>query len=497
MNDFASIAAVDRHLLPPLPEGPQPLEVDKDNVAISDLAALPIMDYERQREGAAKELGIRRGVLDKLVEKERPAGMSPADEASPFAEMEPWPDPVDGTSVVNDLICAIRRFCVLPEHSDIVMAFWVLHAHAHDAADISPTLAFTSPEKRCGKTTALSIVSALVPSPMHAVNISPAVMFRVVETYKPTVLIDEGDTFLADNDELRGILNGGHNRLTAYVWRSVGDDHEPRQFRVWAPKCIAMIGSLQDTLEDRSFVVSLRRKQAGETVERFRADRFRDFEPLARQAARWAADNFDHLRKLDPPMPIELNDRAQDNARALVAIADCIGGEWPARFRNALIGLAAQRDDEPQSAGVLLLRDVDEILETRSGEKIGSTSLCEALCGLEDSPWAEWRRGSPITTRGVAKQLKPFGITPQRDRHGSFYRTSDFADALNRYLPGTPELNATSATSATLSTSVIENPHEINAVALDDTCGTCGGVAECKYHNPPSSATPGKWEDTV
>ena len=31
--------------------------------------------------------------------------------------------------------------------------------HAHDLAWISPILAFTSPEKRCGKTTALQLVS--------------------------------------------------------------------------------------------------------------------------------------------------------------------------------------------------------------------------------------------------------------------------------------------------------------------------------------------------
>jgi putative DNA primase/helicase len=66
--------------------------------------------------------------------------------------------------------------------------------------------------------------------------------------------VDEGDTFLKDNDDLRGILNGGHDRMSAYVWRNVGDDHEPRRFKVWAPKAIAMIGQLPDTLEDRAIV---------------------------------------------------------------------------------------------------------------------------------------------------------------------------------------------------------------------------------------------------
>ena len=111
-----------------------------------------------------------------------------------------------------------------------------------------------------------------------------------------------------------GILNGGHNRLSAYVWRCDGEDREPRRFAVWAPKCIAMIGHLPDTLEDRSLVVPLRRKRASEPVERFRADRLAAFEPLRRRARRWAADNVMRLRAADPDVPAALHDRAQDNA---------------------------------------------------------------------------------------------------------------------------------------------------------------------------------------
>jgi hypothetical protein len=64
-------------------------------------------------------------------------------------------------------------------------------------------------------------------------------------------LIDEADTFLKENDELRGILNTGHRR-GGQVTRTIGDDHEPRQFSTWAPVAIAMIGRLPDTLEDRA-----------------------------------------------------------------------------------------------------------------------------------------------------------------------------------------------------------------------------------------------------
>lgn len=458
---------------PDLHPDEEPFEMNKVEARICELALLKPLDYERVRVAEAEALGLRVSILDHEVNLRRAPSPDEADPADPFEAVELWPDPVDGAELLADIQASILRFCILPDHSAPLMAVWVLHAWAHDAADISPLLAFVSPEKRCGKSTALSIIGAMTPKAMHNVNITTSVLFRVIERYAPTVLIDEADTFLPENEELRGILNGGHNRLTAYVWRSVGDDHEPRRFRVWAPKCIAMIGKLPDTLEDRALVVPLRRKQAGEVVERFRADRVADFLPMRRKAARWAADNLLRLGDMDPVVPEALHDRAQDNARAICAIADLAGGVWPDRVRGALIGLAGQSDDEPQSAGVLLLRDIAEILERRTGEKIGSTDLCAELCALEESPWAEWRHGSPITTRGIAKLLKPFGISPRRENRGSFYPLRGFADAIARYVHDTPKETATSATSATDDPSATEKPKENRGGWQNGTSGTC------------------------
>lgn len=465
-----------------------PFGLSQIEAKVSALAKLKALDYEVAREAEAKALGVRVSVLDKQVQAQRPKGQE--DEAQdPFEAVTPWGDDVNGAQLLADIHAAILRFCVLPEHSAPLMAVWVLHAWAHEAADISPVLAFVSPEKRCGKTTALSIIGALVPKAMHNVNITTSVLFRVIELHAPTVLIDEADTYLGDNDELRGILNGGHNRLSAYVWRSVGDDHEPRRFKVWAPKCIAMIGKLPDTLEDRALVVPLRRKQSGEVVERFRADRLNEFLPLRRMAARWAADSSLRLADLDPIVPSELNDRAQDNARAVCAIADLAGGEWPQLVRASLVGIAAQPDDEPQSAGVLLLRDMAEVFQTKRGERLGSTDTVDALCALEESPWAEWRGGRPISPRGIAKLLKPFGISPAQDRFGSFYRYPDFIDAFDRYLSDTFKKSATSAASATQNLSTTEKHNEINAYGTCGDSGTYSGDGGEKCHKPASATT--------
>jgi putative DNA primase/helicase len=73
----------------------------------------------------------------------------------------------------------------------------------------------------------------LVPRALLSSNISPALLFRIVEKYSPTLLVDEADSFLRDKEELRGILNSGHTRDAAYVVRTVGDENEPRRFSTW------------------------------------------------------------------------------------------------------------------------------------------------------------------------------------------------------------------------------------------------------------------------
>ena len=127
----------------------------------------------------------------------------------------------------------------------------------------------------------------------------------------------EADTFLRENDELRGVLNSGHSKKTATVWRSVGDNHEPTAFSTWAPKAIAMIGRLPDTLEDRSVVVGMRRRAPGEHVERLRLDRIdEEVSGLRQRMMRWAADHTEGLRQGDPAVPTGIvSDRARDNWR--------------------------------------------------------------------------------------------------------------------------------------------------------------------------------------
>lgn len=361
--------------------------------------------------------------------------------------VEPWPEAVDGESLLTELTEVVLRFVVMPEHSAVATALWAVHAHAYDGFDCSPFLTITSPLHRCGKTRLLTLLTALVPRAVPASNITGPAIFRTIEACHPVLLIDEADTFINEHEDMRGILNSGHSRDMAYVIRLVGEDHEPRRFSTWCPKAVALIGKAPQTVQDRSIVLEIRRKTATEKVDRWRRTTAKALEPLQQKITRWVADNRAALAAIVPEVPDLGSDRAEDNWEPLLAVADVAGGAWPERARRAAARLSRGLQDD-ESPRVLLLADLRKLFEEQHVDRLPSETIVQALGRLEHRPWPEWKNGKPMSTSQLARELKPFGIRPRSIRLPSGvtpkgYSLSDFRDAFLRYLPQA----ATAATS--------------------------------------------------
>jgi putative DNA primase/helicase len=425
------------------PAQPQPSGAADDGAEIARLAALPPLAYEREREAAAERLGCRVSILDRLVAAKR-GGNNASDTLGrgrplSIADIEPWPEPVDGAELLDALVKAIRSYVVLDAPEADVAALWLLGVHAFDAWTIFPRLFVTAPEKQCGKTTLLDVLSRLVTRPLVASGISAAALFRTVEAARPTLLLDEADAYARDNEDLRGVINSGHRR-DGIVIRTVGDNHEPCTFSTWAPMALAAIGHLPGTIEDRSIAVRLRRRRSDEPVESLRLNRTGVLDELARRAARWAADHVPGLAAADPVMPDGIYNRAADNWCPLLAVADEVCCEWSERARTAITSLAAGGAEDAESARVLLLADLRELFAGEPSGVLFTKEILAALAKDENRPWPEWKNGKPITDRQLAALLKPFEVRPKSVRRGAItekgYRSECFEDAFARYLSG-------------------------------------------------------------
>jgi hypothetical protein len=357
----------------------------------------------------------------------------------------------DGAAALDDARAFIARFCALPvEHAYTAVTLWAAHAWALDAFDSTPRLAFLSPEPGSGKTRALEILTLLVPWPMHAVNATPAALFRSVAdpASRRTILFDEIDTIFGpkakEHEELRGLLNAGHRR-SGVAYRCVGEGtrQEVVAFPAYAGVALAGLGQLPDTILTRSIVIRMRRRAPHEHIEPYRA---RIHEPegkkLGQQLGDWANSAAERMSGAWPEMPPGVTDRPADVWEPLLTVADAAGGPWPERARNACTWLVRDNADRGISLGIRLLADLRGIF----GGKPAMTTedILNQLHGLDAAPWADLK-GQPLDPRGLARLLDAYDIAPTKvkvdGRSLQGYRAEHLTDAWVRYLspPNDPE----------------------------------------------------------
>ena len=364
--------------------------------------------------------GIRIGDLDKAIDRltggrERDRQGQPIEWQNP----ELWPEPVDGAAILDEVATIVRLYVQMPEPTADAVALWIVHTWLHDRLEISTFLNVTSATARCGKSLLMEVLGALVLRPLPVSGrITPAALFRIIERDEPTLLLDEADTYFREDPELRGIFNGSQRRDSAYVVRCVGDDHEPRNFKTWSAKAISGIGNLPDTVRDRSLVIRLDRRppHVGD-LPRWRERNRQDIEDIRKKLARLISDNANSTlaRRNAVVYPPCLHDRARDAWEAPFAIADCAGGEWAAeggRAWRAAEAISANTEDETGQRE-MLLADIHKVFrETGDPESLPTEFILEKLKAMDDRPWPEYRRGNPLTPRGLASLLGPFGIAP-------------------------------------------------------------------------------------
>src|SRR5205823_254720 len=110
------------------------------------------------------------------------------------------------------------------------------------------------------------------------------------------------------------------------VPRCVGATSKIINFRVYCPKVLAGIGTLPDTVADRSVPIRLARRTRNEVVADFRRRTAKlSADDLRERLEKWAAEHVDELGDALPTMPEELSDRMQEGCEPLAAIADAAG----------------------------------------------------------------------------------------------------------------------------------------------------------------------------
>ena len=335
----------------------------------------------------------------------------------------------------------IKRFVVMDDADRLIAAYYVLLTFVYDRLDICPKLLITAPVMQAGKSRLASTLGHMSCRPLFFANMSPAVMYRVVEEVQPTMIIAEADAWLKDNEELRGLINAGHERDEAFAWRMVKDadgNMTATKFSVFGPQIISGIGTLHGTMMSRAFVIRMQPKRADQQIDRLRSRNKGTLVAAQRCAARWAVDFGDKLQSIETPvMPEHWRDRQQDNAEVLLTLATIGGVEMVNNLRTAL-NLSYARENKKQlpTLATQLLTDIYDCYVARgqahNNGKLHNEEIIEQLLKMEEAPWATFERGQPLGRPKMGRMLKDFNVRSiQIKRSGKNKRGMTF-DEINR-----------------------------------------------------------------
>jgi hypothetical protein len=479
--------------------------------------------YENGRVAVAAALNWRTSVLDDDRKKRRQDRAKQGnDPVTLNIEVKPWPDPItDLGAVLDEAVKEVKRFLVVstPAYLDTI-ALWAAHTHLVHRKELgveyTPRFGLQSPIHECGKSTGLKCTHLMSHNPLAAASISASAMFRAVDAFGVSLMVEEGDqVFKGANPDLMAIMNAGADKMLAKVIRSEKTDEGkfvPREFSCFAPVAFTSIKQVPRTLQSRAIVLRMQRaaKDEGEKLEQLTVRTRGGLIDVGRKFMRWAAD----LGELpDPDLPRDLFNRIEDRWFVLFQIASLAKGNWPERCKRAALGDFRQGRADAADGGPEgdLLRDIWEIFYASKQTRMFTKEICSRLLALDESPWMTANGGKPVDDWYLRAHLRDFlpgepeKIAQRKWSEGKVeargFDQLHLADAFKRYLGrGLPcplvkqnQSNRSTASEdhssdgASKHSSGPSNPSTGgNASVISDGCGSTDAPDRSVRSTPPS-----------
>ncbi|HJY84458.1 MAG TPA: DUF3631 domain-containing protein [Candidatus Binatia bacterium] len=345
---------------------------------------------------------------------------------------------VAGAALLADVRHFFTRFAVFRDkRTPLLLAAWTLGTYR--VFRVFPYLALRSPDKRCGKSRVLDILSLLTfNASSRVVHPTEAQIFRGPSRNGGTLLLDEVEALgKADKDTYAGllaVLNSGFERggSVSRLEKTGAGSFQEVSFDTFCPRAIAGISKTADTLEDRSIIIVMQRKLAREQTERFSPSRLEEeAQALRDRCYLWALTHaadlsavYDQADQMFPALA-SLDDRARDLWEPLVsimALADVERGDGQRALANELTGLASDlcqvRDGAADDSTVVqVVKALQEIIAHKRQAGLWQSRAEVTLTPTELAGLLKEKLGwEKLSTKGLASLLNPLGLYSKHTR---------------------------------------------------------------------------------
>lgn len=340
----------------------------------------------------------------------------------PFAALE-----CSAVGVYEDIYNYIQEYLVLKPEEYHLMTLWIMASYLVDDFKTVPYLLFIAP-KESGKSQAMRILSQLAYRAFLAASVTPSALFRAIELWKVTLLIDEAEYQVKNDTEsgqaLYQVLNMGYKR-DSYALRVEGENRIPASFDVFGFKAIASTKIFLATLESRSIIINMSQgKPPKIIIDEQRADIIRSELLYFR---------FSSLNKLPITQPESTSGRIIEIMTPLFTVAQIFKGlngiktkisfdEITKILNEQVENMQTSRADEEHESYEAIILDAIEKLKNdnkrEEPETIRIREIAQRLNWIDDRDPDISKQTTREATIKIGNILKAMGIKTHRTGKG-------------------------------------------------------------------------------
>lgn len=346
----------------------------------------------------------------------------PTELVKPIWRLPLSPIPSHGVEIYTEIYNFCRKYLVLKPDEYYILADWIMSSWLVDDFQTCPYLCLIAP-KSSGKSQVLNVLGALAYRAVSAISVTAASLFRAIELWHITLLIDEAEYQVKLDSEagqaLYGCLNGGYKR-GSYAIRIEGDNSSrvPASYDVFGFKAIASTRLFHPTLESRSIIFNMSQGMPSKIlIDMQEADLLRS------KLLYW---RFETLGKLPQFIPESKNGRLIEMFIPLFTVAqvlkDSEGVKKPISYEdlikllnNKIREMESQRKEEERgSVEAKIIGAIDELEGEKPKEGFGERTEIAVKEIAEHLKWDD-----PKAAANIGRKLKVMGIKTKHTNHGN------------------------------------------------------------------------------
>jgi len=243
--------------------------------------------------------------------------------------------------LIEEVQATIHKYVELSPFFERMSAYYVLLSWFYDAFNIVPYVRFRG-DYGTGKSRARKIVGGLCFRPMRASGAaSDASLFRMIDTWRGSLLLEEADYQQTDYGQLViKLLNQGYDREQGIILRCAdrAKDFETEAYVCFGPKILAMRGVFQDeALESRCLTEDMQQKTREDIPRELPQELWEvEIPRLQGMLLRYRMEHWrPHIAVNEGDVDIPIEDRLIQIVLALFAIID--DAELKAELREYLM----------------------------------------------------------------------------------------------------------------------------------------------------------------